>query len=299
MYNIEDLFDEFLNYLKAEKNASKSTITSYSTDFFVFLTFLKNNKITLDVEKIRTPDLRRYITHLKIEKKYKVRTIRRKIHSLSSFFKYLLEMEYIMKNPMLPIHAPKEPDQVPIFIAEEDLKKLVNAPMKYKSETSLQDKVILEMLIFTGVRRSELLSLNWEDVDFKNNTLTVKKGKGNKERIIPLLSPLDEDLWNYLQTRLPLKNNAIFISSTGNRLSITGLQTLFRKYIKLSGLEGKGYTIHKCRHSFATLLIQNGADLLSVQKLLGHEDLNTTKVYTHLDMNHLSKAIKKFPLSLK
>jgi len=193
-------------------------------------------------------------------------------------------MEYILRDPTLPIHAPKEPDQLPIYITKEDLEKLIAAPLKYKSDFTLRDRAILSTFVFTGVRRQELIK-------------AIKYGKGNKQRVLPLINPLNNDLWAYLQTRLPLTNNALFTSSTGNRISVTTLQLILKKYLKLTGLENKGYTLHKFRHSFGTLLVKSGADLFSVQKMLGHQDLNTTKVYTHLDMQDLNKEIKKFPLS--
>jgi integrase/recombinase XerD len=113
--------------------------------------------------------------------------------------------------------------------------------------------------------------------------------------MIPIKEPLVSDIWAYLQVRLPLTNNATFISETGNRLSPTSVQLMFTKYIKKAGLDGKGYTIHKLRHSFATHMIQNGADLITVQNILGHSDLNNTKIYTHTDTNHLREQLDKLP----
>jgi len=199
---------------------------------------------------------------------------------------------------MLPIHAPKEEHKMPIYLTEHDLKLLLEAPKKYARFENhiLRDTTLLKMLIYTGARRSEVLSMNWEDIDFGKQIINIRKGKGKKERIIPLHENLSCDLWEYLQTRLPLSNQAIFISDLGNRMSVSNFQTLFRRYLRKTGLEDKGYTIHKCRHSFASLLHQNGVDLLSIKELLGHEDLNSTKIYTHTNVSHLKSEVHKFPI---
>lgn len=290
-----DYYDEFLDYLSAEKNASHHTLKNYASDFKLFFNFLQSNGIKPELETIDTPTIRKYISFLKNEKEFKNNTIRRKIHSLSSFFQYLLEQEYIMKNPMLPIHAPKIEQTIPVYLSREEIELLLNMPMKYGKENALRDKCILETFVYTGMRRQELLGLNWEDIDFGRQEIVVRKGKGKKQRMIPIKEPLVSDLWAYLQTRLPLTNNATFISETGNRLSPTSVQLMFTKYIKKAGLDGKGYTIHKLRHSFATHMIQNGADLITVQNILGHADLNNTKIYTHTDTNHLREQLDKLP----
>ncbi len=298
--NLQYCFSEFLNYMEAEKNASTTTLASYSTDFKVFVDFLAVVCVEPRLCAMTTQVLRRYVSYLKLHKRYANNTVRRKIHSLSSFFKFLLETEYIEKNPMLPIHAPQEEKNLPIYIKENELRKLLQAPEKYARfpEHRLRDKVMIELLVFTGARRSEVLSLDFDNIDFKARTITILKGKGNKQRIVPLLEPLASDLWDYLQARLPLTNRAILVSDKGNRMSVSNFQNLFRRYLDKSGLGKKGYTIHKCRHSFASLLHQNGVDIISIKELLGHEDLNSTKIYTHTSINHLRKEVEKFPLSM-
>ncbi|MCT4619869.1 MAG: tyrosine-type recombinase/integrase [Marinisporobacter sp.] len=293
-------FQEFIDYLQSEKNASNSTLTSYKTDFKIFTTFLAIGGIEPRLNTMTTATLRRYISYLKLHKNYKTNTIRRKIHSLSSFFKFLLEMEYIEKNPMLSIHAPQEEKNIPIYIKEKELKMLINAPEKHArfEEHKLRDKVLLELLIFTGARRSEVLNMDWDDVDFGKKTIKIRKTKNKKQRLVPLVEPLTSHLWNYLQTRMPLSNRAIIISDKGNRMSVSNMQTLFKRYLKKCGLDKKNYTIHKCRHSYASLLCQSGVDIVSIKELLGHEDLNSTKIYTHTNISHLRKQVEKFPLSV-
>lgn len=293
--NISECFEEFLDYLSAEKNISYHTKTNYRSDFKIFLYFLHINGIKSDLQTITTPIIRKYLSYLKNEKEYKNQSMRRKIHSLSSFFKFLLEQEYIYKNPMNPVHAPKLEGRIPIYLNKNEIDLLINTAMKFGKENALHDKCFLKTIAFTGMRRQEALALDWDDIDFGNSVVKIRKGKGKKERIVPLPESLSSDLWAYLQTRLPLSTQAVFISNAGNRLTPSPAQNRFNKYIKKAGLSGKGYTIHKLRHSYASLLVQNNADLLSVQKLLGHSDLNSTKVYTHINTEHLKKQVDKLP----
>lgn len=294
--NINDYFNEFIGYLKSEKNASNHTVKNYETDFKIFNEFMSLNNLEINIEKITTPILRRYIIFLKQDKKYANQTLRRKIHSLSSFFKFLTEQEYIEKNPMLPIHAPKEEERMPIYMTESDIQTLLKTIQREGGEYALAHKCFIKTLIYTGIRRQEALVLDWDDIDFKTQTIKIRKGKGKKERIIPMPDTLTSDLWAYLQTRLPLKNRAVFLSQAGNRLTPTPANALFRRYIEKAGLTGKGYTLHKLRHTYATLLIKNNVDLLSVQKLLGHSDLNSTKIYTHINTDFLKQQVEKIDL---
>lgn len=282
-------------YLEAEKNVSNHTVRSYKTDFSIFKNFLEDNSIKPDICTINIQNLRQYIIFLNKTKQYKNETIRRKIHSLKSFFSFLYSQEYIIKNPAFGVHSPKSEEKLPIYMSLEEIKALITAPMGSNARHALRDKCILELLAMSGMRRFELQTLSWNNIDLKENIITVL-GKGKKERKIPIQEPLVSDLWTYLQTRLPLTNQAVFISEKGNRLSITPIQQLFHKYLKFCHLDEKGYTLHKFRHSYATLLLNNGVDLLSIQKLLGHSDLNSTKIYTHVNMNKLKQNVKKLPL---
>lgn len=298
--DLQYCYDEFLDYMRAEKNVLNATITSYTTDFRVLNEFLAIGGIEPSLCTMNTQVLRRYASYLKLHKKYANNTVRRKINSLSSFFNFLLETEYIEKNPMLPIKAPKKEQGIPVYIKENELSRLLEAPFKYARfpEHRLRDKVMIELLVFTGARRAEVLNLDFDNVDFEAGTITILKGKGNKPRIVPLMEPLATDLWDYLQTRLPLSNRAILVSDTGNRMSVSNFHNHFKRYLDKSGLGNKGYSIHKCRHSFASLLHQNGVDIISIKELLGHEDLNSTKIYTHTNVNHLRKQVEKFPIRL-
>lgn len=293
--NLHECFEEFIDYLSAEKDVSHHTKKSYRGDFKIFINFLAFNGIEPELETMTTPVLRKYFAYLKNEKDYNTETMRRKIHSLSSFFKFLIEQEYIVKNPMLPIHAPKKSQRIPVYLNIQEVEKLIASTLKFGKENALRDRCFLKLLIYTGLRRQEALALDWEDFDFGKGTIKVRKGKGNKERLVPMPNSLSADLWAYLQTRLPLSNHAVFLSTAENRLTVTPAQTILRKYLKKCGLDKKGYSLHKLRHTYASHLIQNGVDILSVQKLLGHSDLNSTKVYTHVDTDHLKEQVEKLP----
>ena len=231
--NLSEQFNEFINYLTAEKDVSKHTKANYSSDFKTFLLFLENNSIQPDLQTITTPILRSYFAYLKNNKKYQNKTMRRKIHSLSSFYKFCLEQEYIIKNPMAPIHAPKQEQKIPKFIKKDEVETLIEMAWKFGDENRLRDKCFIEFLAFTGVRRQELLALNFSDIDFNTGQVKIRMGKGKKERMIPLNKQLQADLWAYLQTRLPLYNMdaPVFISNTGARLTHSPAQMLFKKYL--------------------------------------------------------------------
>jgi len=284
---------EFYNFLKTEKNCSPLTIDAYKRDMNLFIHFLELSSLPTAIEKITVSSLRKYISYLGDECKFKATTVNRKINSLRSYFKFLLSQEYLDKNPAAAVTAPKKPERIPIYLKENELKRLLEAPEKYSKCNSLRDKTILMTFIYTGIRRSELLALNWEDIDFGQRIIVVRKGKGNKQRIIPMQDELQEVLWNYLQSRLPLKDNCVFLSEENNRLSVTALQQMFVRYLKLSSLTDKGFTIHKLRHSFASLLIKKEVDLITIQELMGHSDLNSTKIYTHINTEHKRKQIDK------
>lgn len=290
---LENYYANFIDFMKSEKNCSASTVSSYWTDFYIFKEFLSKQKINITLDNITTSVLRQYLAYIKLEKGYANGTIRRKIHSLSSFFKYLIDIEVIDKNPMLPIHAPKQENHTPIYFDEKEIERLLSAPERYARfpHHILRDRVILMTLFYTGCRRAELLAINFDDINFGTRVLTIRQGKGKKDRLIPLADELNEILWEYLQTRLPLKDNALIISDNDTRMSIGNLQTLFKRYLKKCGLEDKGLTIHKTRHTFATTLLKNGADLIAIKDLLGHEDLNSTKIYVHTDTRHLRKCV--------
>ncbi|WP_029419964.1 tyrosine-type recombinase/integrase [Alicyclobacillus macrosporangiidus] len=294
---LEDVFKKFTSYLRLERDFSKATVIAYRRDFHDFLEFLSRENIDPELENITTPMIRDYVVYLSEEHNLSPNSIRRKLNSLRSFFKYATTQEYISKNPALPVVPPKKKKVLPVYIPADELRKLLNAPMQQgRSRTWLRDKLILETFAFTGIRRQELINLEWRDINFREGTLKVRSGKGDKDRLIPLPPQLLRDLEMFKSMQDVSDFTPVFRSVNGRRLTPWPLRRLFERYIKLAGLEGKGYTIHKMRHSYATLLMQQGVDVTTIQELLGHADLTATKIYIHTDAVHLRNSIMKHPL---
>lgn len=287
-------FANFLLYLRSEKNASTATETSYTTDFKIFLEFLKKSNFPTNMRKLDTNEIRAYVVYLKNEKKYKNATVRRKINSLKSFSKYLVEMDYIEKDPTRAIHAPKKEKRLPKYFTVEQLKRLFETAKNSREPYALRDYMFIKIIAKCGLRRSEAIKLNFSDADFDKNIIKVK-GKGRKERVVPIDNELSDELFIYLQSRLPLKNEAMFINSAGNRINAAKAQQIFTKLMQKAGLANTGLTLHSLRHSYATYLVKSGTDISKVQKLLGHEDIGTTIVYTHTNVEDLREDIEQLP----
>lgn len=295
MSQLMTYFEEDLGYLSAEKNVSKYTLDNYTSNFKIFTQFLLFKNLPLDITKIKTRDLRSYLIYLKNDKGYQNESIRRKVNALRSFFHFLTEQEYIDKNPSLSIYAPKRIERLPIYMSEPELELFLRTIEATGRKNALHDFCFFKLLVCTVLRRQEAIHLNWSDINFGNNTVTVVLGKCKKSHVVPMPESLSEKLWEYLQTRLPLSTQAVFLSEAGNRISPSISETYFTKYLKRSGLTGKGFTMYKLRHTYASHLVLAGVNLLSVQQLLGHSDLNSIQVYTHINTQHLKKQVEKSP----
>ncbi len=301
MKSLDTLYEEFLDFMLAEKNASDMTIESYSRDCKVLVEFLESNKIDLSIDNLTTQVLRRYINFMKKDKNYSSTTLNRKINSLRSFAKFLVINEYMDINFMDRITAPKKEKKLPKVMTEQELEKFLGVILKHSKDNGLRDRIIFSLYAASGMRRQELLNLNIEDIDLGINVIKVLKGKGGKDRVIPLFEPTTSYLWEYLMTRLPVKDNKepLFLSGYGNRMSVTAVQQLFRRYMKIAHLDDRGYTIHTLRHTYATLILKNGGNLMEIKDLLGHADLNSTSIYLHTTVEHLRKTSKLHPLAKK
>jgi len=242
----------FLKYLIIEKNSSPHTIVKYKADINKLYSFLKNNCEIESLELITISHLRQYLEHIKDTGNLSSSTVANKIAVLKSFFKYLYEQGNLDKNPASLLKMPRRHKKIPKFLNDIELAKLLSAPDRVKNKRSkkflTRDKLILNLLAFTGLRKSELLNLNWDDINLGSKYLIVRNGKNKTDRIIPLHENVYELLERYLSQRLPLKCNALIIGEQGKRLGISSLELIFKKYIRLSGLSGKGYSIHSLRH---------------------------------------------------
>ncbi|MBF0504572.1 MAG: tyrosine recombinase XerC [Candidatus Omnitrophica bacterium] len=273
--------DKFFTYLEVEKNYSKHTALNYRIDLEEFMVFLEKTSF----EDVRYSDLRRFLAQLK-GRNLKPRTLARKLSSLRSFFKFLQREKIIQANPAKLLVTPKLDKPLPHFMSEEEAVIIIEAPNNKKS-ASLRDRAILETLYSTGIRVSELVGLNVEDVDFISNIIKVM-GKGKKERMVPIGDKALNALKEYLD-QCQRDNKFVFVNKNGTRLTDRSVRNIINKYI-LQQAVSQHVSPHMFRHSFATHLLNHGADLRSVQELLGHVNLSTTQIYTHLTTEKLKKV---------
>ncbi|MCM8800943.1 MAG: tyrosine recombinase XerC [Candidatus Omnitrophica bacterium] len=276
--------DKFIRYLEIEKNYSVHTLLNYRLDLEELAEFLGDSDLT----KIDYLALRRYLAYLK-GKGLNNRTIARRLSSLRSFFKFLTREGYIKINPSLSLLTPKQEKHLPLFLTEEEMNRLIESVLP-EDKHGLRDRAILETFYSTGIRISELTALNKEDVDFLGGVIKVM-GKGKKERLVPIGEIALTAIRRYLEKK-DEDSQALFLNKFGKRMTARGIRNVVKKYIKLIGLKQK-VSAHTIRHSFATHLLNRGADLRSVQELLGHVNLSTTQIYTHLTTEHLKNIYDK------
>jgi tyrosine recombinase XerC len=281
---MERHIEKFLRYLEIERNASEHTILNYRLDLEEFMGFAKDTEI----EKVDYLFVRKYLAHLK-ERDLTVRTVSRKLSSLRSFFKFLIKDGFIKINPTDAIVSPKQEKHLPKFLTEEEAARLVEAP-DTGTLKGLRDRAILETLYSTGMRVSELVAMREEDVDFISGTVKAF-GKGKKERMLPIGDRALRAIRNYLEKR-NIEARAIFLNKNKKKLGVRGLRKMLDVYIAKISLK-EHISPHTLRHSFATHLLNRGADLRSVQELLGHANLSTTQIYTHLTTEKLKSVYDK------
>ncbi|MDY3801879.1 MAG: site-specific tyrosine recombinase/integron integrase [Bacilli bacterium] len=263
--------NEFLNYLKDERNYSDKTILNYKMDLENFYNYINKKK----TKKIDFDFLQEYIENLS-QKKYSTKSIQRHISSLKSYFKFLYNKNYINVNPAELLCLPKNEIKLPNYLTTIDLEKI------YELDLSLRDKLIVELLYSTGIRLSELVNIKISDINFYDKTIKVL-GKGNKERYVLFGSVCSKLLKEYINNE---NRVYLLLNKNGNKLSERGVEYIIEKIFKSVNVHAK-LTPHTLRHTFATHMLDNGCDLVTVQKLLGHSDLSTTSIYTHISNEHL------------
>ncbi|MFH0913657.1 MAG: tyrosine recombinase XerC [Candidatus Omnitrophota bacterium] len=276
--------EKFIRYLEIEKNYSKHTVSNYRLDLDGFSKFLGD----LDVANIDYLLLRKYLATQK-EKNFKARTINRHLSTLRSFFKFLVREGYLKTNPIASLSSPKQEKYLPLFLTEEEVGRLI-ASVKPKDKQGIRDRAVLETFYSTGIRVSELVGLDVEDVDFIGGIIKVL-GKGRKERIVPIGDIAISAIRAYLEIRKK-EPEALFLNKNGRRITDRGIRNVVGKYIRMASIR-QGVSCHTLRHSFATHLLNRGADLRSVQELLGHVNLSTTQIYTHLTTDRLKSVYDK------
>lgn len=276
--------EKYLSYLEIEKNYSPHTILNYKLDLVEFFYFIQE----LPIEKVEYLTLRKYLAHLRT-KEHKPRTLARKLSSLRSFFKFLQREGYLKSNPATLMQTPKLDKKLPMFLTEGEMTQLIESPL-IKEVSGRRDRAILETLYSTGIRVSELVGLNVDSVDFIGNIVKVM-GKGKKERLVPIGDQALGAIKEYLDER-KVASNSLFLNKSGVRISARSICNITDKYIKVCSIKNH-VSPHVLRHSFATHLLNRGADLRSVQELLGHVNLSTTQIYTHVTTERLKSVYDK------
>ncbi len=288
--DLQLVIKEFLSYLEVEQNASMLTLAAYRSDLRQLSQFLTEEGLPLDLASLTTSVIRRHIVRAREARNLKPATVARHVNSIRAFCKFAHEQDYMAGNPALPIHAPEIGRRRPVFLTPLQAQQLLSAPAQLRFRNWERDEVAVHALYFAGLRRSELLGLDWDDVDFGRELLHVI-GKGNKEREVPLHPVLRDKLWAYLQGRLPLRHPAVLPGDFSLRMNKDLLTARARRYVRAIGLDPSVYTVHKVRHSFATHLLWQGADLHTVKELLGHDDITTTDQYAHSTLDRMRSAV--------
>ncbi len=286
----------FLDFLKFEKNYSVNTLLAYKDDLYRFNRFLANHfqSENFELSAIDNVTIRLFLGEL-VESDFSKKSIVRKLAAVRSLYKYLIKKGILKSNPTINIATPKISKKLPTFLDEPAINMMLNLPDTSTVE-GLRDKAILELLYSTGIRLSELISLNLDDFDWSNETIKVL-GKGQKSRIVPFGGKAKIASHKYLERRnelvskLTKKNsiNSVFLSNRGLRIYPKGVYLIVNRYIRMVSDVAKK-SPHVLRHTFATHLLNRGADLKAVKELLGHESLSTTQIYTHVTVDRLKRV---------
>ena len=286
---MEKEIENFIEYLIIEKKYSKNTVSSYEKDLKKFSSNLKNKKIN----EITRKDIQNYLKDL--NKDHNPRSTSRNISTLKSFYKYLKINKIVKVNPMDQINNPKTKKALPKVLSEEEINDLLD--IELKTNFDYRNKAMLELMYSSGLRVSELINLNVNDIDLENDTVKIF-GKGSKERIIPLNDFAKEALREYIMVhRKELfkhgENNYLFLNNHGNKMTRQGFFKILKKIAQEKNIK-TDFSPHTLRHSFATHLLKYGADLRSIQELLGHSDISSTQIYTHVTNEKLENDYKEY-----
>lgn len=287
--NLDYWLDNYLHYLSVEKGLSRNTLEAYARDLQGYAYFLRQNGEE-DLEKSSADDIRKFLQDLKA-RRLSPRSQARIISALRGFYKFLIREQALMDTPLRQLRTPKVPPRLPEVLNFQEIEGLLRQPNP-NTALGIRDRSMLELLYATGLRVSELVNLTLNDLNLDIGYVRTK-GKGGKERIVPLGEKARLALWDYLngprrKLRLEGGGAILFIGKGGKGLTRQGFWKIIKKHARAAGIK-KRITPHMLRHSFATHLLERGADLRSVQSMLGHADIATTQLYTHVSREHLKK----------
>ena len=277
----------FLNYLLVDKGLSNNTVKAYEADISSFFQWLDNED--LKYKNLQEDHINQYISFL-FQRKMRSSSVNRKISSIKSFYIFLVKRNFLKNSPLNDLVTPKQEKYLPESMSEAEVDKLLNSP-DVSNKIENRDKAMIEMLYATGMRISELVNLKMTDVDMKRCVVKVF-GKGSKERLVPFGETALDSLRSYLNEREQSSSKEIFLSNRGKKMTRVAFWQRVKVYLIRENLKNS-ISPHTLRHAFATHLLNRGADLRSVQLLLGHSDLSTTQIYTHIAKQRLSDVLKK------
>ena len=287
---MDSSLDNFILSLRVEKGYSEKTIESYAHDLSQFVSFAG---LDAEWERITKADLRRFLSHLN-QQGYAKSSVSRKISCLRSFFNFMVRTEGLLENPAAAIELPKRKKSLPVFLYAKEMELILSTPDN--TPLGCRDRALLEILYATGCRTSEICGLKLSDIEWSSRTLKVM-GKGSKERIVPFGKVAERQLKTYINEVRPRlvasqATSHVFVNYRGTKLSQRSLGRIVDKYVDIAALQ-TGVTPHSLRHTFATHLLDNGADLRSVQELLGHANVSTTQIYTHVTGERIKAVYSK------
>lgn len=285
--------ESFLQYLAIEKRYSPHTVRSYTNDLDQFVLFLSNQGFTGNLEEVSSADIRLWVVELFREKR-SASSVHRKISCLRVFYRYLRKQEIIRKDPLEKVVLPKRKKVLPSFVEENAIGNLLDSEIG-EGFPAIRDRSIIEMLYLTGMRRAELIGLRLGDVDLGEGTIKVT-GKRNKQRIVPIVIPFRRHLEDYINIRYDVAGNSadswFFVTDKGNKLYDKFVYNIVNRYLSMvTTIEKK--SPHVLRHTFATHMLNRGADLNSIKELLGHANLSATQIYTHNTFEKLKELYAK------
>jgi len=288
---LRPLVAEFLTHLRVERRLSPHTIFAYQHDLRTFLRFLAEENQSAVLDAVSPELLRRYLVWLE-NRELEVATIRRRFHGLRSFWAYLCDWYDVNRNPFRRVALPKRAQSAPTFLTPDEVHRLLEATEanRYVAR-GIRDRALVTMAVYTGLRRQELLDLTLQDVDLEEGIVRVRRGKGGRGRVVPLLPEVRLAIRDWLELRPSCDHPMLFVNHMRQPLGRHGLHHLFRRALRISGIRQEGVTFHTLRHTFATLMLRGGSDLRSLQQLLGHSSLETTAIYLHSDLTSLRRAV--------
>lgn len=291
---INNLIEDYLHYLTVERGLSKNTVMSYRNDLIQFASFLQKQQIS-SFNNVKRQTVIDFMQQETTQKKA-TSSIVRSVTSLRKFFQYLMEEERILQDPMQLIDAPKRKEHLPEVLSTKEVEKLLNSPDTEK-KLGLRNRAILEVMYATGLRVSEIVNLQLANLHLSMGLIQTL-GKGSKERIVPIGDQAIKWVERYLQTARPellgrQRSSYLFLNNHGRQLTRQGIWKNLKAEVKKAGIN-KNVTPHTLRHSFATHILENGADLRIVQELLGHADIATTQIYTHLSKKRLADIYQRY-----